>query len=38
MTFSRFGSYSKDTCYYDKCVGIQYVLHKLEGSMTALEY
>ena len=33
MTFSRFGSYSEDTCYYDKYR--QYVLNKLEGRMTA---
>ena len=33
MTFSRFGFYSKDTCYYDKYR--QYVLNKLEGRMTA---
>ena len=32
MTFSRFGSYSEDTCYYDKYR--QYVLNKLEGRMT----
>ena len=33
MTFSTFGSYSKDTCYYDEYR--QYVLNKLEGRMTA---
>ena len=33
MTFTRFGSYRKDTCYYDKYR--QYVLNKLEGRMTA---
>ena len=33
MAFSRFGSYSEDTCYYDKYR--QYVLNKLEGRMTA---
>ena len=38
MTFSRFGSSRKDTCYYDKCMAIQYVLSKLEGRMTAFKY
>ena len=36
MTFSRCGSYRKDTFYYDE--SIQYVLNKLEGRMTAFRY
>ena len=35
MTFSRCGSYRKDTCYNAEYIGIQYVLNKLEGRMTA---
>ena len=38
MTFSRSGSYRKDTCYYDEYISIQYVLNKLEGTMTAFRY
>ena len=38
MTFSRCGSHLKDICYYDEYIAIQYVLNKLEGRMTALEY
>ena len=38
MTFSRCGSYRKDTCNYDKYIDIQYVLNKLEGRMTAFRY
>ena len=29
MTFSRFGSYCKDTCDYDEYIAIQCVLNKL---------
>ena len=35
MTFSRCSSYRKDTWYYDEYIGVQYVLNKLEGTMTA---
>ena len=35
MTFSRFGSYSEDTCYYDRYR--QYVLNKLEGRMAVFK-
>ena len=38
VTFSRCGSYRKDTCYYDEYIAIQYVLNKLEGRMTAYKY
>ena len=38
MTFSRCDSYRKDTCDYDECIAIQYVLNKLEGRMTAFKY
>ena len=34
MTFSRCGSYRKDTCYSDEYIGIQHVFNKLE-TMTA---
>ena len=38
MTFSRCGSYRKDTCDYDEYIAIQNVLNKLEGRMTAFKY
>ena len=38
MTFSRCGSNRKGTCYYDEYKAIQYVLNKLEGTMTAFRY
>ena len=38
MTFSRYSSYCKDTCYYDEYIALQYVLNKLEGRMTAFKY
>ena len=36
MTFSRCGSYHKDTCYNDRYLSIQHVLKKIER-MTAFE-
>ena len=38
MTFSRCGSYPKDTCYYDEYIAIQYALSKLEGRKTVFKY
>ena len=41
MTFSRGGSYRKDTCYCaccDKYIAMQNFLNTLEGRMTALKY
>ena len=38
MTFSRYGSYHKDSYPYDEYIAIQYVLDKLESRMTALKY
>ena len=38
MTFSRFSSYRKGTCYYDEYIAIQYMLNKLKGSITAFKY
>ena len=38
MTFSRCGSYGKDTCYYDEYIAIQYVLNEFEGGMTTFRY
>ena len=38
MTFSRCGSYRKETCYFDEDIAIQYVLNKLEGRITESKY
>ena len=38
MTFSRYGSYRKDSYDYDEYIALLYVFDKLESRMIAFKY